>query len=319
MKRVHIDAIVDDFAPSGSTWKGLPVVSIDSVSDGAFIVNCSTSVRPLSAHAKLMNIPGAQVLAYSDLMRVNRDFPLPAFVTSFRSDYAIHKQKWEWLESLLGDERSRAVLDALMHFRLTADLRCMRGFAVRLDEQYFDTIVALSESEVFVDCGGYDGDTVLQFCSRMEKYDHIYMFEPSDVNVKKARERLKAIENLEIIPLGVSHKKGKLSFDSSSGSASSVSLSGSTLIEVVTLDDYLSRKVTYIKMDLEGWELEALAGARRHILEDHPKLAISVYHDAADFWRVPEYICNLRSDYDVYLRHYTEGWSETVMYFIPAL
>jgi hypothetical protein len=70
-------------------------------------------------------------------------------------------------------------------------------------------------------------------------------------------------------------------------------------------------------MDLEGWELNALRGASRHIREDHPKLAISVYHHPSDFWRIPEYVLGLRGAYDVHLRHYSEGWSETVMYFIP--
>ena len=60
-----------------------------------------------------------------------------------------------------------------------------------------------------------------------------------------------------------------------------------------------------------------MKGARRHILKDHPKLAISVYRHPSDFWRIPEYVLGLREDYSIYLRHYSEGWSETVMYFIP--
>ena len=46
-------------------------------------------------------------------------------------------------------------------------------------------------------------------------------------------------------------------------------------------------------------------------------LAIAVYHDIVDFWRIPEYVLSLRPNYQIYLRHYTEGWSETVMYFVP--
>jgi hypothetical protein len=70
-------------------------------------------------------------------------------------------------------------------------------------------------------------------------------------------------------------------------------------------------------MDLEGWEVQALTGARRHISEHRPKLAISVYHRASDFWRIPQLILGFCAQYDIYLRHYTEGWSESVMYFIP--
>ena len=88
-------------------------------------------------------------------------------------------------------------------------------------------------------------------------------------------------------------------------------------IAVTTLDERIKEKVTFIKMDLEGWELKALQGAVRHIREDHPKLAIAVYHHPSDFWRIPEFVLSIRDDYDLYLRHYTEGWSETVMYFVP--
>jgi hypothetical protein len=75
--------------------------------------------------------------------------------------------------------------------------------------------------------------------------------------------------------------------------------------------------VTSIKMDLEGWELRALAGSREHIIMDHPKLAICVYHHPSHFWGVFGFVMGLRADYKVFLRHYTEGLDETVMYFVP--
>ena len=70
-------------------------------------------------------------------------------------------------------------------------------------------------------------------------------------------------------------------------------------------------------MDIEGAESFAIEGAKETILKCHPKLALSVYHKKDDFWKIPEQIFNIRKDYDIYLRHYTEGTDETVMYFIP--
>jgi hypothetical protein len=87
---------------------------------------------------------------------------------------------------------------------------------------------------------------------------------------------------------------------------------------VTTIDEEIKEPLSMIKMDLEGWELNALRGARRRIGQDHPKLAVAVYHCASDFWRIPEFVLGVRGDYTIYLRHYTEGWSETVMYFIPS-
>ncbi len=71
-------------------------------------------------------------------------------------------------------------------------------------------------------------------------------------------------------------------------------------------------------MDIEGYEQKAIEGAKKIIRTYHPRLAISVYHQKNDFWKIPELILNIRTDYDIYLRHYTEGISETIMFFIPS-
>jgi FkbM family methyltransferase len=312
-----IDGIVDDFATPGSTWNGSPVLQAIDLPRGAIVVNCSMSIRPVSAHARLAGIDGVQVLAYSDLIRAEPRFPLPDFVSAFRSDYINNQEKWAFVSSSLADARSVSTLTALMLYRLTGDYAHMAQFTVCFDQQYFDPVIRLSNAEVFVDCGGFDGDTALQFRSRVAAYERIYLFEPSPVNLAKASVRLSGFGNLSLVALGVSDAAGTLSFDPSAGSASAVNAAGSMTIDVVSIDDYISEPVTFIKMDLEGWELQALKGARKHILADHPKLAIAVYHRPSDFWQIPQYVLGLRDDYDVYLRHYSEGWSETVMYFIP--
>jgi hypothetical protein len=69
-------------------------------------------------------------------------------------------------------------------------------------------------------------------------------------------------------------------------------------------------------MDLEGWEMKALEGSRNHISRDRPKLAIAVYHDAPDFRLVHQFVGEFKHNYKCYLRHYTQGWSETVMFFV---
>ena len=76
-------------------------------------------------------------------------------------------------------------------------------------------------------------------------------------------------------------------------------------------------KPTLIKMDIEGAELLEIEGSKHNITTYHPRLAICVYHNVGDFWRIPRKILSLRSDYQIYLRHYTESIYETVMFFIP--
>ena len=92
--------------------------------------------------------------------------------------------------------------------------------------------------------------------------------------------------------------------------------SGGIVIPVVAIDDTmdLNDKVTMIKMDIEGSELEALKGAKKTIQRDKPKLAICIYHKPEDVIEILEYILSLHDDYKLYIRHYQMSPCETIVY-----
>lgn len=71
--------------------------------------------------------------------------------------------------------------------------------------------------------------------------------------------------------------------------------------------------VTFIKMDIEGAELEALKGAQETIKKYRPTLAISIYHRPQDIVELPEYIKTLIPEYKLYLRNYHLDHTETVL------
>jgi len=317
-KVIDIDGFVDDFAEAGAVWHNKPVMRGGDVPLNAIIVNCSMSIRPISAHKRIKMLGVAGCLAYADLCKVFKDLvPLPNFVAGTRSDILRNRTKWEALRESLFDDKSKQVLDDVLNFRLTGDYRFMRPYTFRPKDQYFEDFLGFGSKDIFVDAGGFDGDTTEEFCKRYPDYQYVFFFEPSSSNCQKARTRLMGYQSIKFLELGLSDSVGTLWFNPNEGSASAVSESGSCQINVTTLDREIERKVTFIKMDLEGWEIKALEGSRRHILEDHPKLAIAVYHKPSDFWRIFEFIIGLRQDYNIFLRHYSEGWSETVMYFVP--
>jgi len=320
LKRLPVAGIIDDYAPPGQTWKGHPLVAASSVPPGAVVINTSTSIAPLSAARRIRAIPGVRPLAYADLMRPGSlDFPCPQFVGEARDAFLTHKARWQPIYGRLADPRSRQIFEQLLTFRLTADASAMAGCRVALNEQYFEPFAAPPSGAVFVDCGGFDGDTTEEFARHHPDFSRVYFFEPSTANLEKARSRLAAIRDIVFVGLGVSDQPGRLAFQADAGSASAISDSGDTVIEVTTLDQALPEPASFIKMDLEGWELPALKGAARQIVDNQPILAIAVYHRASDFWEIPEYVLSLGVDYDIFLRHYTEGWSESVMYFVPPM
>lgn len=92
---------------------------------------------------------------------------------------------------------------------------------------------------------------------------------------------------------------------------------GTVSIDARKLDDVLQgKKVTFIKMDIEGAELAALRGAEKIIREQRPRLAICVYHKPEDIWEIPSLILSCNPDYRLYLRHYSITETETVLYAI---
>ena len=90
-------------------------------------------------------------------------------------------------------------------------------------------------------------------------------------------------------------------------------------IPVMPIDEAIETgdRVTMIKMDIEGSELEALKGAKQTIQRDKPKLAICIYHKPEDIIEIPCYIKELVPRYRLYLRHYGNGDTETVLYALP--
>ena len=88
-------------------------------------------------------------------------------------------------------------------------------------------------------------------------------------------------------------------------------------IEVAAVDEMVGEDITYMKMDIEGAELEALKGAEKQIRKNKPKLAVCVYHKPEDFLEIWGYLKSLVPEYRFYLRHHNAyNGSETVLYAV---
>ncbi len=93
-----------------------------------------------------------------------------------------------------------------------------------------------------------------------------------------------------------------------------------TPIPIVSLDERIEGghlpPPSFIKMDIEGFEAEALRGAKKSIAQHKPKLAISIYHKPEDFIVLPELIKSICPSYRFYLDHYTIFDADTILYAI---
>lgn len=191
-------------------------------------------------------------------------------------------------------------------------------------EQYFDPdIIKLQENEVFVDAGVLNLGTSLRFIEECER-EHvqnfkIYAFEPDMISYQRCLEIKKNLSNvdLHLHHAGLWSEKTTLYFaEMGNGGSRIIPQKTETFIDAVSLDQCVSDKVTFIKMDIEGAELEALKGSREIIQKYRPRLAICIYHKKEDLVEIPLYIKELVPEYKLYVRHYSNIAEETVLYAV---
>lgn len=187
------------------------------------------------------------------------------------------------------------------------------------DDQYFDLpYLTHDENEVFVDVGCFDGMTVQNFIRWCNgKYKEILSFEPDEKCYEKCKTALKDVKNLTLENTGLWSKEDILHFHETGVSDSHVDINGETQIRVGKLDDIAyGRKISFIKMDIEGAEKEAIMGAEEIIGNQKPKMAVSIYHKQEDIWELPKLLLEINPDYKFCLRHYSLRDAETVLYAV---
>lgn len=223
---------------------------------------------------------------------------------------------------LMADDASRREYLAQMRFRLLGDFASLSD-PVGGDAYFREELFRLRADETFVDCGAFDGDTLDLFLKNTEhSFRSAVAFEPDPENYAKLAARVgslpsKTRERIATHQAATGETNRRVSMDVGKGVASKIG-NGGCEVESVSLDSMLlNAPVTFIKMDIEGSELDTLAGARELIQKNKPILAICAYHNQDDLWNIPLFIHDLSPDYFFHLRpHDLEGW-DVVCYAIP--
>lgn len=228
----------------------------------------------------------------------------------YDSDFFIkYEDKLNKVYDMLSDKESKQLFINILSFKLTGGISFL---ADNNEHDYLD----FDNNEIFLDCGAYDGDTVLEFATKAGKYRHIYAIEPDKKNYSKLIENTSHLENITFLNLAVHSDSSPLPFMSKNGRNSKASVNSNDFIPANSIDNILGGKdVTYIKLDVEGNEYNAILGAKQTILKYKPKLQISSYHRLCDIFELPLMAKNIRSDYKVYFtkKTYYPPWDS---YFV---
>jgi FkbM family methyltransferase len=189
-----------------------------------------------------------------------------------------------------------------------------------------DHAIEVEPGDVVIDGGGCFGDTALYFAHKAGPDGRVFSFEFMPDNIRVFDRNLELnpglAERIDIVPNPLWSSSGQKLYVEGAGPGAHITPApkseGAMRVETLTIDDLLLQKgldrIDFIKMDIEGAELEALKGAEAVIRRFRPKLAISVYHRLPDFWEIPQWIEGLGLGYRFHLRHFTLHAEETVLF-----
>lgn len=238
--------------------------------------------------------------------------------------HKVHDQADEVLGAceLWSDNASRYEYLAQVRWRLLSDFDSL-PYPVDHPTYFPRDLCEISENEVFADCGAFDGDTIRSFLDQPKASSaRIYAFEADPVNFAKLKRTVSTLPRPGFIAVhnaAVGASNGTVSFCASGNEASYVATEGGNVtVNCVALDAALGGSYpTYIKMDIEGAEIDALTGAAKLIKRCSPVLSICSYHRQDHLWKIPLLIQSINPTYRFFLRpHLLEVW-DLVCYAIP--
>lgn len=177
------------------------------------------------------------------------------------------------------------------------------------------------KNDVIIDAGAYKGETALWFADKVGKNGKVYAFEilPSHVQVIEQNIHRNGLDDIvSTVNKGLWSENSTIQVCENSDATKCSETNEGIESEVVAFDDFVEEmsinKIDYIKMDIEGAELNALKGAEKTLKRDQPKLAICLYHKYMDIVEIPLWLKQLNSQYKFYIAQKTPSPNSIVMY-----
>lgn len=278
-----------------------------------------------------------RVIHFFDLLRFT-DLPLGEAVMNegfaqVQRDYA---ESFSAARELFCDEASREIFDKVLVFRRTLDVTATPMERDLQGKQYFEAFLPRGISQ-FIDAGAFDGDTIRRFLSwaRASEWgsshvDEVVAIEPSTDLCARIREHFVDVP-IDIFNVALGSAPGWVVIEGEGSTARVASTSALPIGEIAgiqqrTLDSIVgeliearrlsSQRSSYLKLDIEGSELDALRGGTDFLSANQPCVAVAVYHSPKDLFQIPLFLRDELPRHSLHFRHYTESLYESVVYAV---
>ncbi|MBP2160960.1 MULTISPECIES: FkbM family methyltransferase [Asticcacaulis] len=323
LKSCNVIALLDN-AKAGTESFGVPVIGDGQLPDvlranpEAIGILCCGSERALD-HFRANWPAGVPLLFYFEVLAlwpgVAEAGPSLDFIGAFQDLNSV-QAAYDTARRHLRDSLSLKTLDAVLLYRLTWAPEVLDGIRKPEKAIYFEPdVMPLHDLEVLVDGGAYDGDTARDFAAKTQnRYGHIHAFELDPAVAAAFAAKTAQMERVTLHSVGLWNGPDTLRLQHRTDNGGRISDAGEVKVDLVALDDIDVGAPTVIKLDVEGAEVNALAGAAATIRRHKPKLAICAYHKHDDLVTLFEAIGAIRDDYSFSLRHYSPLAYDTVIY-----
>lgn len=304
---------VVDSKKAGAKFKGYDIVSPEEIagaSDCAIVIMSTNPYlyQEITDQIKGMNLGVQHVFSCSALY------------------YWFCRERIINLTKELDDEDSMESLISLMKARMEgkllkdSDLNNKQYFPIYLFSRWDDR-------EVYVDAGAFVGDTLEMFLfEKFGTFESYYAFEPLRKNFEALKFRVERLERewgivgkIVCVNQGLDKEIGEQKMSSLFPVGATIGTNeekvGLEIIKTVSIDEYFEEKrISTIKADIEGKEMDMLMGAEKSIKKWKPKMAISIYHKPSDLYKIFELIKSFDLDYKFAVRCHCASGGDTVLY-----
>ena len=311
----------------GQEYEGIPILSpADAVAafgrDAYFIVgvfNASAPSRQLRALGCARIVPYAAFYwQFADSMADAPGIERPHLIAGRAEEICAGYD-------CLSDFKSRREFAAQIATRYSLDFDQLPQPDDPAEIYFPRELMRLCSDEVLVDCGAFDGDSIRLFRKWTSgQYRHIYACEPDASNRARLEGFIRSLRDGEpsritVLPFAVGDRDGVVHFDASGTAGSHLTAdNGMHAVDCRRLDTVLSDlSPTIVKMDIEGAEPSAIAGAKETIRRARPILSVCAYHRCEHLWTLPLLMKAALPEYRIHLRRYAEECWETVYYAVP--
>jgi FkbM family methyltransferase len=187
--------------------------------------------------------------------------------------------------------------------------RTFEGNTIRMPTRYYRYFPKGYEKDNFLfinkhlrpgmtilDIGAHIGLMSIPFSKRTGPEGKVFAFEPTPTTVRVLEKtvKLNGGSNVSIEPYALSHKKGKLTFHISENEVDNSNslvnnkrtdrMENAIEVDVSTIDDIVREKglerIDFIKIDVEGAELQVLKGGDQTISKFRPPMILSIHPDS---------------------------------------